>query len=108
MTFLASGQATTDPQFRLRIQAALFKLAQDVHNEDPSTASHAVRARLANEILQGGPAAVVERFVWLCASNPTIAASVSDSNGTIQVQATDGDIEYVCASYWTTVADWIG
>lgn len=105
MTFLQSGQATTDPEFRLRVQAAIFKLAQDVLNEPPATDGHVVRRQLAEGIVRD-PAPFVTRFVWLCASNGSIAASVVAEGTAITVGAPDGDIEFVCASNWNVVSGW--
>lgn len=104
--FLQSGQAANDDEFQLRVQACIFKLAQDVINEDPgSVLDHPARRSLAEAVIRS-PESVVVNFVWLCASNPSIAASVNAVNGAVHVNAPDSDIEFVCASYWSTVAGW--
>lgn len=106
MTYLQSGQATTSTDFRLRVRAAMFSLGQDVLNEDPATANHDQREALAKIALLG-PERVLDQFVWLCATNAAIASSVQESNGEVTVGASDGDIGFVCASHWDTVADWV-
>ena len=106
MTFLQSGQAAQDENFKLRIQAAVFKLAQDVLNEDPTTDNHNFRVQLARRVVAQPSAGPVDQFVWLCAANPSIAATVVDSGSTVSVNASDGDIEFVCASNWDNVTDW--
>lgn len=100
MTFLQSGAAARNETFRLRIQACLFKLAQDVVNEDENADDHHTRISLARAIIIE-PAVAVGRFAWLCAANPAIAGTVNDEG---DVAAPDGDIEYVCASNWTIVS----
>lgn len=102
MGFLESGLATTSPEFLLRIQAATFKVAQDILNEsaDHSSDRHQLALTAA-----WSPADVVPGFVWLCAANPTIAGTVTrDPDGDVQVDAPDGDLEYVITSNWDTVA----
>lgn len=107
MTLLQSAQAATDDAFNLRVQAATFKLAQDVLNEPPTTTGYIPRRALAEAIVRD-PAVMVNRFVWLCASNPSIAASVVVEGVDVQVGCEDGDIEFVCASNWNVVAGWQG
>lgn len=103
MTFLQSGLATRDDRFRLRVHACLYKLAQDVRSEPPDAENHAARVTLADSIVNGGWVPL-DRFVWLCAANPTIAATVTETDGDVEVGAPDSDIEFVCASNWDIVA----
>lgn len=106
MTYLQTGQATTDFEFRLRVKAAMFKIAQDVANEDDQVEGHPNRAALADAIIRD-PDSQANQFVWLCASNPTIASKVTVSaDGEIEVKCEDGEIEYVIASYWGSVSGW--
>lgn len=105
MTFLQTGQATGDPEFNLRVKAAIFKLAQDVVNEDVGTDNHVLRTNLAQRVI-ANPDAVATNFVWLCASNPSVAATVTEEAGAITVGAPDSDIEFVCASNWDIVSGW--
>lgn len=107
MTLLQSGQAATDSDFHLRVQAATFKLAQDVLNEPDTTPGYIVRRSLAEAVVRE-PAVMVGRFVWLCASNPAIASTVTGDGTTVLVDCPDGDIEFVVASNWNVVAGWQG
>jgi hypothetical protein len=103
VTLLQIGQATTDNEFRLRVKAALFTLAQDVIYEDAGTPNHVFRIQLAQRVAQN-PDSVVDLFVWLCAANPSIASSVSVEGSDVQVTAPDGDVQFVCASNWDIVS----
>lgn len=115
MTYLQSGQAANDQDFRLRVQACIFGLAQDVVNEATDTPGHPARASLAEAIIRS-PEDNVDGFAWLCAANSTIAATVSatpvtNADGTVvgtnvEVGAPDGDLQFVCASFWDTVVGW--
>ena len=107
MTYLQSGLAANDPEFRLRVQACIFKLAQDVINEPNTTPGHPARVSLATGVVQD-PEPHVNNFAWLCAANGSIAASVTVEGSDVQVGAPDGDLEFVCASHWDTVAGWRG
>lgn len=107
MTFLATGLAAQDTTFKLRVSACIYKLAQDVLNEWLGTENHDLRAHLARGVIanpNGGP---LDRFTWLCASNTSIAATVTQpETGGVEVAAPDGDLEFVCASNWDVIADW--
>lgn len=109
MTYLDSALAANDEVFRLRVAACCFKLAQDVINEsrpEPDTDEHATYVLRRNLALLAvnAPQIVADRFVWLCATNPSIAATVSVIDDEVTVAAPDGDIEFVCASNWTVIA----
>lgn len=110
MTFLDSALAANDEVFRLRVAACCFKLAQDVINEsrpEPDADEHATYVLRRNLALLAvnAPQIVADRFVWLCAANPSIAGSVTvTDDDLVEVTAPDGDIEFVCASNWTVIA----
>lgn len=107
MTLLQTGQATTDKEFGLRVQAAIFKIAQDVLNEPEDAPNHIFRAQLALRVAQS-PVAISSVFAWLCASNAAIAETVTSEGGDIQVSAPDADIEFVCSANWDIVAGFSG
>lgn len=106
MSFLQSGQAANDDEFRCRVQACIFKVAQDVLNEAEDAPGHDGRASLAMNVVQD-PAPHVNSFAWLCAANPTIAGKVTVTDGVVDVTAVeDGELEFVCAGHWDTVVGW--
>jgi len=127
MTYLDSALAANDEAFRLRVAACCFKLAQDVINEsvpdapvpaeeEPSVTAEqdatyqrqlgTYRARRDLALLAvNAPQIVADRFAWLCATNPSIAASVTvTADGDVEVAAPDGDLEFVVASNWSIIA----
>lgn len=103
--FLKSGMAATNAEFKLRVSAAIAKVADFVLHEDDATPNHAERRSLALAIA-GSPTSFVDRFVWACASNPSISASVSvdPTSGKVAVLCPDDDIEYVIGGIWDVVA----
>lgn len=104
MSYLHSGLAVRNADFRTRITACLYHLSVNVRNEDPATPDHAVRLALAEGILQQYTFPI-EDFVWTAATNPTIAATITmNVDGTLTVGATDSDIELVCSSNYTAIA----
>lgn len=69
-----------------RVVAAVAKAAQDVLNEDPSTANHANRVLWAQDALRDAKGAG-ETMMWGVVGNATIQAAGE--------AATDGDIQFV-------------
>lgn len=101
---LQIAQAAEDEQFRRRVKAAIFSIAQDIANEATDVPGHQYRAFLATQVI-GNPDSMVAQFAWYCGSNPTVRDSVTISEtGEIDVSAADGDISYVCAGAWNRVA----
>lgn len=127
MSYAATGAAANHEPFRRRVEACLFKLAQDVLNEAPDTAAadstdaagqpidasfnRAARRGLADEVLARSSTAV-RQFAFLCAANGQINSAITlDSDGSPDIDesaghADDGAIEFVCASNWDNVARW--
>lgn len=103
MSYLASGLAVEDHQFQLRLAACLYKLAMDVENESPDAPDHETRLALAQQILYRYSIPTLD-FAWRCVINPSIAASITVVGDTATVEAPDGDIEFVCASNFTLIA----
>ena len=104
MTYLNITRAAEDPDFNRRIRGVLYKLAGDVLNEDRSVDQHRARLDMATGIRRF-LSFDTPRFAWLCASNPSIADSITiDADGKVVVGASDNDLEFVCSSAWTEVA----
>lgn len=103
-TYLNVTRAAEDPDFNARVRGVLYKLAGDVINEDPATEQHKARLQMATGIRRF-LTFDTPRFAWLCASNPSIADSITmDADGKVVVTALDTDLEFVCASAWTEMA----
>src|SRR5690606_37421968 len=68
----AARLATSD-DYRNVVTACIAYVAQGVLEEDPSTPAHAQRRFLAHQALVN-PGVHTDRFVWLCATTPSIAA----------------------------------
>jgi hypothetical protein len=81
-------------EFRLRVALACVEAAVDIAAEDPGTAGHTQRKALADVVL-ANPIEGSARFVFTVASNDTISAAGS---------ATDGDIAFAVASTWNALA----
>lgn len=107
MGYLETGKATQSADFQLRVQTACFTAAQQILAEAEDTPNHTSRVQLARQVLVD-PSVRVRQFMWLCASNPTISASVKvDADpAKVVVQAADTDIQYVVNSNWDDVAGW--
>lgn len=105
MSFLTSGQAASDTNFKLRVQAALVKIAQAVYGEPLDTPNYDKRRLLALAAAVNSDV-VVNRFIWLCATNANIASTITVSpEGVVDVAATDAVIEAVCTNLWNPVAN---
>lgn len=63
-----------DPTFRDWILAASIYQARIVITEDPATADHATRLKLANDVIVN-PQMTLDRFVNLVATDPDIAGA---------------------------------
>lgn len=110
MGYHESGKAALDADFNSRIQACVFKVAQDVLAEDPTTPGHALRAGLAKDIIFN-PGGHTNPFAWLCASSPTVASTITipaAANSPVVVTAIDSALEAVVTQGWNAVAGWTG
>ena len=103
-TYLNITRAAEDDDFNARVRGVLYKLAGDVLNEDADIPYHQARYQMATGIRRF-LSFDTPRFAWLCASNPSIADSITvDLNGKVAVTAADSDLEFVCSSFWTEMA----
>ena len=80
-----------DPQFRNRIQYALWSVAVDVLNDGGSSAPAKQFAR--NKLKGSAETDELTRLAIRCAANPTIAAAGAN--------ATDSDIRFVVAGVFS-------
>ena len=99
MNLLGTALAARDPEFTQRVQAAVVITALDIANANlplgHPRGSHALQVLNQPDYI-GRDA----RFIWLVASNPTIASTIQQ-DGT--VAATDSDIHSVVAGAWSTL-----
>lgn len=96
MTYARQWALYNDGPFQGRVAMALVNAAQQVQNEPGSTAFHDKRVRLAEYILVN-PVSYVRLFLPYIAANPTISAAGPEASS-------DGDLDFVVASKFTTVA----
>lgn len=86
---------TSDPAYRNRIGLAFLKLANDVTNEDPTTANHVKRLALANQVISGS--GVPPRcYQLLPILNPALQVPVNDPTA----DPTDNDILFTVSQQW--------
>lgn len=82
---------TADADYRNRIGLAFLKLANDVTNEDPTTANHVKRLTLANQVISGSGVP------------PRCYALLPILNPALQVDGgvpTDNDILFTVSQQW--------
>lgn len=87
-----------DPIFRAWMTAAGAYQARQVISEDPATANHAVRLKLANDAVVT-PGIVTDRLVTIIGTDPTIAA-MGNSTATLDETTVLNKV----AAAWTTIA----
>lgn len=97
-----------DPRFRLRVRAALAKIAWQVLNEDPGTTGHNGRAAYARLVI-GALDLYAANLVGSLVMRTNVfnfATSVSLDLGTpvVATASGDADIESQLATDWTNLA----
>ncbi|MBO4221979.1 hypothetical protein [Bradyrhizobium neotropicale] len=92
--------AASDATFSGRVMMIMFKVAQNVASEDPTTADHQARVDYAGLVIRGEekPQLVSAHVI---SSNATIAAAIESDPAALGSNVPDGDIEFALASIWT-------
>ena len=90
-TYVELYKLVQDPEFRLRINYALWSCAVDVLNDGGASAAAKTFAR--NSLKGAAEDATLTRMAIRCVSNATIAAAGK--------QATDSDIRFVVAGMFS-------
>lgn len=85
--------------FAGRVMMIMFKVAQNVASEDPTTANHTERIAYASLVIRGGekPQLVAAHVI---SSNPSITATIESDPAALGSNVPDGDIEFALASIW--------
>lgn len=88
-----------DDEFASRVSMIIFKVAQNVASEDPSTPNHTTRIDYAfrNIVGQENPKLVAAHLI---SSNATIAAAIEAQPELKGSNVSDADIEFALASIW--------
>lgn len=95
MSLVQQYSVATDETFRQRVQVAMVIAARDIQGEAigaVSVAHYQKRQQLARSIILG-PLGYVERFAWLCAANPGLIGTPTDS-----------DIQFTVNTVWDDAA----
>jgi hypothetical protein len=96
MSFLGQFKAMSNPDVYGRVWMAMYKIADNVINEDKSTPNHPQREALA-EFIQIDPEPYAGVFVKKVVFNPSISTQIADDGS---CTAPDGDIEFTVAGAW--------
>lgn len=91
--------AASDATFAGRVMMIMFRVAQNVASEDPTTTNHAERIAYSGFVIRGDerPQLVAAHVI---ASNPTIGATIDGTPAALGSNVPDGDIEFALASIW--------
>lgn len=92
MSFLTQAQLAIDPEFRLRVQHALAKIAIAVFYEDVATPLHTERTRLATHCLRD-----TDDFARKMAPGLVTQPDIDS-------EATDTEIENAVSALWNAYA----
>lgn len=79
MTLLERAVLTESADFRKRLESAQMIVAAEVLAEDPATASHAQRLKLAAYVLRE-PELVARRLSYVMRAMPTLAEDIADAD----------------------------
>jgi hypothetical protein len=103
MSALDQIAAASNDTFAGRVMMIMFKVAQNVASEDPTTPDHAERIAYAALVIRGDekPKLVAAHCI---SSNPTIGAAIDGDPAALGSNVPDGDIEFALASIWTARA----
>ena len=99
MSLLAAYAATQNENFQRRVTAGVFRVAQDVLNEESQELTP--RRLLARRIFED-PTRWANSFIWPTASNPTVESKVHEKTG--ECTAEDNDLLWVISSIWDLLA----
>ncbi|WP_439372904.1 hypothetical protein [Bradyrhizobium sp. DASA03120] len=93
------GTASND-EFAGRVMMIMFKVAQAVATEDPTTPDHDARMSYSEMVIRGDekPKLVSAHVI---SSNPTIAAAIESDPSKFGSNVPDSDIEFALSSIWT-------
>ena len=91
--------AASDETFAGRVMMIMFKVAQNVASEDPSTANDAERRAYASYVIMGDekPQLVAAHVI---SSNPVISGAIDSDPPALGSNVPDGDIEFALATIW--------
>lgn len=95
-----------DPRFRLRVKAALAKVAWVVLTEPANTADHATRATYARNTIGNLDGAAVQVAQWLVMRTNVVSfvTSYDFTQGAVITAAGDADIESQLSTDWSKLA----
>lgn len=103
MSYLKIAAAAESPEFRQRVKAALFEIAQLIAQEPHTTPSHQYRVIMARAVTRA-PEDYVSQLSWLCAATEPVWSSVTDGAEGEVVGVDDATIRSLCLQAWNTVA----
>lgn len=104
MSYHGQYKASISEEFRGRVVACVRKTAVYVLNEASTTPGYQRRRNLAEAVIADPTRKdIIDTFIWECASNSTIEASIDEATGVSS--SPDSDFDYVVAVVWDSVVN---
>ena len=107
MSLINEALLARDMDFRLRVEAAMARAAQDVMHEADTTANHTARLAMAHRFfgVEGDAReSVLTAMVRRVCTNATVMATATQGEAVDEAAVPDSDIQFVVNSEWDTVA----
>lgn len=109
-------EAANFSDVQARTEERMFIAAKSILIEDPATAAHANRVKMANAVLNGTTARFVVQMAKFVLTNSTISAAldsfvVANPDSTVEkgyllpAVVPDSDMDFEIAGQWTTLSN---